>query len=140
MPCWIQICFQKIFSAILKNASSINVSICFTIEIKRRSRFASSNLFRFKWMMLLISWESDRNVNKHKITEIFFEMHKFLKFYHVIYQMKAKTILLLIMMKIFIFKSIQILGLLPYIEWRKEKKSTYQFFCVGRVRSDEKKL
>ena len=66
-------------------------------------------------MMLLISWESDGNVNEHIVTELFIEMHKFLKSYHVIYRMKAKTILFLIMMEYLIFKLIQILGFLPYL-------------------------
>ena len=64
--------------------------------------------------MLLISWESDKNVNKQTITEIFIEMHKFFKSYHVIDQMKAKTIFFLIMMKTLIFELIQIVGFPPY--------------------------
>ena len=64
-------------------------------------------------MMLLISWENDRNVNKHIIKEVFIEMHKFLESYHVIYQMKAKTILFLIMMKNISFEKNQIFGLPP---------------------------
>ena len=71
-------------------------------------------------MMLLISWESDRNLNKYIIAEILLEMHKFLESYQVIYQMKAKTILYLMMLKNSIIKLIQILGLLPYFVERKK--------------------
>ena len=43
-------------------------------------------------------------------------MHEYLESYHVIYQMKAKTILLLIMIKNVSFEKNQIFGLPPYIK------------------------
>ena len=89
--------------------------------------------------MLLISWESDRNLNEHIITEVFIEMHKILKSYHVIYQMKAKTILCLIMMKMkyLIFELIQILGSLPYYEFTKSSwSSNREWFFINSGESE----